>query len=153
MLRQRVLTLEEALNVVKGVVAFAKEHNHRGVAVVVVDKQGAIIAGARMTGLADRVFAAAHRKAYSAAVFERDTSLIVDLHREMQARGHRGPHDWNDPMLSTLPGGYCVLYDGEVVGAVAVAGGGGNISDWQFVDKAFSLLGDGFSHRGKPEVP
>jgi uncharacterized protein GlcG (DUF336 family) len=147
-----VLTLEEALNVVNGVVNFAKENNHRGVAVVVVDKHGGIIAAAKMTGLAERVLGAAHRKAYSAAIFERDTSLIIDLHREMEAKGHRGPHDWNDSMLSTLPGGLCVLYEDEVVGAVAVAGGGGNISDWEFADKAFSLLGEGFTHRGKVGV-
>jgi glc operon protein GlcG len=152
MRREKILTLEEALRVVNGVVEFARENNHRGVAVVVVDKHGKMIAAAKMTGLADRVLGAAHRKAYSAAKFERDTSLIIDMYREAEASGQRGPHDWNDPMLSTLPGGMCVLHDGEVVGAVAVAGGGGNISDWQFAEKAFSLLGEGFEHRGKAGV-
>ena len=151
MLRHKTLTLEEAQNVVNGVVQFAKERNHRGVAVVVVDKQGGIIAAAKMTGLAPRVFGAAHRKAYSAAIFERDTSLVVDMHAANEAQGQRGPHDWNDRMLSTLPGGYCVLHDGDVVGAVAVAGGGEGISDWEFADVAFSLLGEGFTHRGKEE--
>jgi uncharacterized protein GlcG (DUF336 family) len=152
MRKQNILTLEEAMNVVNGVVAFAKENNHRGVAVVVVDKYGQLIAAAKMTGLANRVMGAAHRKAYSAAQFERDTSLVIDMHREGEAKGQKGPHDWNDRMLSTLPGGYCVLYNGEVVGAVAVAGGGGNISDWEFAEKAFECLGPGFTHRGKPEA-
>ena len=149
MLTQKILTLEEAMNVITGVVNFAKENNHRGVAVVVVDKYGQMIVSAKMTGLANRVYGAAHRKAYSAAIFERDTSLVIDMHAKSEATGRKGPHDWNDRMLSTLPGGYCVLYDGEVVGAVAVAGGGGNISDWEFADKAFECLGPGFTHRGK----
>jgi uncharacterized protein GlcG (DUF336 family) len=149
MLKQNIITLEEAMNVINGVVQFAKENNHRGVAVVVVDKYGQMIASAKMTGLANRVYGAAHRKAYSAAIFERDTSLVIDMHKASEETGREGPHDWNDRMLSTLPGGYCVLYNGEVVGAVAVAGGGGNISDWEFAEKAFECLGPGFTHRGK----
>lgn len=146
-LRQRTLSMEEALNVVTTVVSHAKAHHHRGVAVVVTDKGGEIIAEARMTGLAPRVLKAAQRKCYSAAVFERDTSGLMKFWARQEERGHRGPHDWNDPMLTTLPGGYVVRYGDEVVGAIGVAGGGGAISDWEFADVAFGALGEGFSHR------
>jgi uncharacterized protein GlcG (DUF336 family) len=147
MLRQKTLGLEEALSVVNTVVSHAKAQNHRGVAVVVTDKFGEILASARMTGLAPRALKAAHRKCYSAAVFERDTSALMDFWTRQEARGHRGPHDWNDPMLTTLPGGHVVMQGDEVVGAIAVAGGDGQIGDWEFAGIAFQALGDGFSHR------
>lgn len=146
-LRQKTLSTEEALAVVNAVVSHAKAHNHRGVAVVVTDKAGEIIAAVRMSGLSPRVLKAAHRKCYSAAVFESDTSGLMQYWAEEEARGHRGPHDWNDPMLTTLPGGYVVMHGDEVVGAIGVAGGDGQISDWEFADIAFEALGEGFSHR------
>jgi len=54
-------------------------------------------------------------------------------------------------MLTTLPGGLCVVHDGKVVGAIAVSGGGstgssGGTSDWDFAEVAFQALGPGFSH-------
>jgi uncharacterized protein GlcG (DUF336 family) len=148
MIKQRTLTLREALKVITAVVDFAEEHNHVGIACVVLDKDAQIIAGAKMDGRVSRFFKAAHRKAYAAAVFERDTSAVVDMHHMMEAKGSRGPYDWNDPMLTTLPGGYVVVDDNEnVLGSISVAGGGGGISDWEFADVAFAALGKGFHHR------
>ena len=148
MLRQRTLTLREALKVINAVVDHAEANNHAGIACVVLDKDAQIIAGAKMDGRVSRFFKAAHRKAYAAAVFERDTSAVVDMHREMEANGSRGPYDWSDPMLTTLPGGYVVVDDDEnVLGSISVAGGGGNISDWEFADIAFAALGEGYHHR------
>jgi len=148
MIRQRTLTLKEALRVINAVVDYAEAHNHVGIACVVLDKDAEIIAGIKMDGRVSRFFKAAHRKAYAAAVFERDTSAVVNLHQMMEAKGTRGPYDWNDSMLTTLPGGYAVV-DGEenVLGSISVAGGGGGISDWEFADVAFAALGDGFHHR------
>jgi uncharacterized protein GlcG (DUF336 family) len=146
LLRQKTLTADEALKVVNTVVDHAKAAGHRGVAVVVTDKAGEIIAAARMSGLSTRVFKAAHRKCYSAAVFERDTSTLMEFWARQESEGHRGPHDWNDSMLTTLPGGYVVMHGEDVVGAVAVAGGDAQISDWAFADIAFAALGEGFSH-------
>jgi hypothetical protein len=42
----------------------------------------------------------------------------------------------------------CVVHDGKVVGAVAVAGGGGGegTTDWDFAEIAFRALGPGFTH-------
>jgi uncharacterized protein GlcG (DUF336 family) len=150
MLKQRTLSLDEALAVVNGVIGHAKANNHRGVAVVVTDKYGEILASARMSGLSARVLKAAHRKCYTAAVMERDTSMMAEFLTRQESRGHRALHDWNDPMLTTLPGGYTVVQGDHVVGAVAVAGGDQQISDWQFADIAFSALGEGFTHRPGP---
>jgi uncharacterized protein GlcG (DUF336 family) len=148
MISQRTLTLREALRVINAVVEFAEKNNHVGIACVVLDKDAEMIAGVKMDGRVSRFFKAAHRKAYAAAVFERDTSAVVEMHDEMEARGTRGPYDWNDPMLTTLPGGYVVVDENEnVLGSISVAGGGGGISDWEFADVGFAALGEGFHHR------
>jgi uncharacterized protein GlcG (DUF336 family) len=149
MLAQRSLGLDEALRVINTVVEDAKRKNWK-IAVVVVDRTGELIACARMDGRAPRFVKAAHRKAYSAAIFEMDTSGIVKFWKRQEQEGHRGPADWNDPMLTTLPGGICVVHDGKVVGAIAVAGGGGpegnGTGDWDFAEVAFKALGEGFTH-------
>jgi glc operon protein GlcG len=147
MLVQRSLGLDDALRVINTVVEDARRKNWR-IAVVVVDRTGELIACARMDGRAARFVKAAHRKAYSAAIFEMDTNGLIKFWQRQEKEGHRGPADWNDPMLTTLPGGLCVVHDGKVVGAVAVAGGGGGegTTDWDFAEIAFQALGPGFTH-------
>jgi uncharacterized protein GlcG (DUF336 family) len=150
MITKKTLSLDEAMKVVNAAVDYAKAKNHVGIAVVVMDKNAEIIAAAKMDNRSSRYFKAALRKAYSAAVFERDTSKIVEFHRDMEAKGHRGPSDWNDSMLTTLPGGYVVVdSDDQVLGAIAVAGGGGSpeTTDWAIADVAFSALGEAYHHR------
>jgi uncharacterized protein GlcG (DUF336 family) len=150
MLVQRSLSLEDAQRAIDAVLEYAREKNWR-IAVVVVDRTGELIACARMDGRAPRFLKAAHRKAYTAAVFEMDTSGLIKFWKRQEDEGHRGPHDWNDPLLTTLPGGICVVHDGKVVGGLAVSGGGatgssGGTSDWDFAEVAFKGLGPGFTH-------
>ena len=149
MLKRKTLTLDEAMRVINAIVEHAKKNNHIGIASVVVNPHGEIIASAKMDGRSPRFYKAAVRKAYSAAKFERDTSAIIDLHKEGEAKGQKGPHDWDDRMLSTLPGGYLVV-DGDenILGAVSCAGGtGGDFSDWNFIKIGFEALGPGYHHR------
>ena len=145
----RSLGLAEANRVIESVLAHARVGGYRGVAVVVVDKGAAIISGQRMDGLARRYFDSAYRKAYTAAAMERDTAAVRVFWQEQQSRGHQGPGDWNDPMLTTLPGGLSVVLDGEVVGGIGVAGGGvtGDFSDDAFALVGLKALGEDFSHR------
>jgi uncharacterized protein GlcG (DUF336 family) len=77
-----------------------------------------------------------------------DTRGLVKFWNRQAEHGHRGPPDWNDSMLTTLPGGICVVHAGKVVGAIGVSGGGGGegTGDWDFAEVAFSALGPGFSH-------
>lgn len=148
MLDYKTLSLEDAMRVVDAVIGYAKAGNHRGIAVVVVDKSGEIIAAARMDRLAARFFKAAHRKAYTGAIFERDTSGVIKFWNQQEQQGHRGPHDWNDSMLTTLPGGYVVCHGKDVVGAIGVAGGtSGDYSDPAYAEVAVRALGEGFRHR------
>jgi glc operon protein GlcG len=147
MLVQRSLSLDEAQRVIATVVDDARRKNWR-IAVVVVDRAGDLIACARMDGRAARFVKAAHRKAYTAAVFEMDTSGVMKFWKRQEEQGHRAAADWNDPMLTTLPGGVCAVHAGKVVGAIGVSGGGGGAGtqDWDFAEVAFRGLGEGFSH-------
>jgi uncharacterized protein GlcG (DUF336 family) len=147
------LGLEEALQAVTAAIRAAENVGSRaprtwpGIAVTVVDKEGELVAGARMDGMAPRFFKAAHRKAYTAAVMERDTAGVMDFWNRQEAAGHRGPHDWNDPMLTTLPGGYVVKHGTKIVGAIGVSGGSsGEYDDEYFADIAMKALGDDFRH-------
>jgi uncharacterized protein GlcG (DUF336 family) len=147
------LDLKEALQAVTAAVRAAEEAGSRGsrtwpgIAVTVVDKEGELLAGARMDGMAPRFFRAAHRKAYTAAVMERDTAGVMEFWKRQEAAGHRGPHDWNDPMLTTLPGGYVVKHGTKIVGGIGVSGGSsGEYDDEFFADIAMKALGGEFRH-------
>jgi uncharacterized protein GlcG (DUF336 family) len=109
---QRSLGLDDAQRVINTVIDDARKKNWR-IALAVVDRTGELIACARMDGRAARFLKAAHRKAYSAAIFEMDTDGIVKFWNRQGEQGHRGPADWNDPMLTTLPGGLCIVHDGK----------------------------------------
>ena len=151
MIEQKTLGLPEAQTAIDAVIAECKKVHHPAVAIVVVDKQAEIIAWVRMDGRSQRFGKAAHRKAYSAAVFERDTDGIIAFWARQELEGHRGPLDWGDSMLTTLPGGYVVRFNDEIVGAIAVAGGlGGDAhtiaSDRYFAEVAVRSLGEGFTH-------
>lgn len=147
MIEQKTLSLDQAQHVIDTVIRKAVEIGHRGIAVCVVDKAAQIIACARMNNMNPRYGKAAHRKAYTAAVFERDTNGVMKFWNQQGAEGHRGASDWNDSMLTTLPGGLCVLHDKEVVGGIAVAGGNEHFNDWQFAEVAIQALGEGYRHR------
>jgi uncharacterized protein GlcG (DUF336 family) len=125
MIEVKTLSTEDAQNVIQAVLDHIKKIGHRGCGIVVVDKNGDIIAGLRTSGMHERYFRAAHRKAYTAAVMERDTSAVMEFWNGQQAAGMRGPSDWNDPMLTSLHGGICVTYKGEIVGGIGAAGGSG----------------------------
>lgn len=151
MLVQRTIGLSEAQHVVEAVIAECEKVDHPAVAIVVMDKHADVVAWVRMDGRSQRFGKAAYRKAYSAAVFERDTDGIMAFWARQEEDGHRGPHDWGDPMLTTLPGGYVIHYLGEVVGSVGVAGGKSGdpdtpASDRYFAEVAVRSLGEGYSH-------
>lgn len=96
---------------------------------------------------ASRLFNAVHRKVHISAVFESDTSGIVKLLNNQEQRGHRGPHDWNDSMMTTVQSELAVVYKNEAVGGVGVAGGNSHISVRQFSEFGVRVFGGGFGHK------
>ena len=91
-------------------------------AAAVVDDRGHLICCARMDGTPERVLRFAIRKAYTAAVMGRDTLAF----KKVLEQQRRTLADYGDPMFTTLQGGHVALWQGTVVGAVAV---GGNTSE------------------------
>ncbi len=147
MLEQLTLELAEAQAAVDAVITAAGEAGHRGVAVSVVDRSGEVIAMARMDGVAPRTGKAAGRKAYTGAVMEHDTAAVIKFWDMQATRGHRGPSDWNDAMVTTLPGGFAVCHGDQVVGGLGVAGGNQQMSDQEFAEIGMKALGESFRHR------
>lgn len=150
-----ILSLEEAQKMIDAALAHVAATGLPPMAVVVADKAGKIIASARMDGVAPRYYDAAHRKAYTAAIFERDSLGVIDFWAGQEKQGHRGPHDWNDRMVTTLPGGFVVcngrrggnLSMWDVVGGVGVAGDDEAEHEDKVAEVAVQALGEGFFHR------
>ncbi|HEX3550766.1 MAG TPA: heme-binding protein [Candidatus Elarobacter sp.] len=88
------------------------------VAIAVVDAHGDLVAARRMDGARPRWMRASLRKAYSAAVMDRDTA---DFHDEIVRRGLQIAY-YGDPMLTALPGGIVVALAGETVAGIGVTG-------------------------------
>jgi uncharacterized protein GlcG (DUF336 family) len=117
MLTERRLSLEEGMKAIEVVVAEASR-DARPMAIAVVDKQGELICCLRMDRAAPRILRHAIRKAYTAAVMERDTTAFK---QDLQERDGN-LDEWGDVRLTTLQGGVAIKVDGECVGAIGVGG-------------------------------
>ena len=118
MIKLESLGLPEAQQGLGAVVAEA-ERRRRPMSFAVVDCHGELIAAARMDGSHARVLKHAMRKAYTAAVYGRNTLIF----KRQLAESDRSLDDWGDPNVTTLQGGLVVKADGKVVGAVGSGGG------------------------------
>ena len=89
------------------------------VAIAVVDDHGDLILAHRMDGCRPRSMHMTHRKAYTAAVMDRDTLTFAD---DIAAR-NIVLSSYGQPMFSSLPGGV-VIRDaaGKTLGAIGVTG-------------------------------
>lgn len=94
------------------------DRDGRGMAFVVTDEAGNLVFGASMEGAAPRILKHSVRKAYTAAVMQRDTITLRDEDRD---RG-KTLDDWGDPMLTHLVGGVVIRHRGEWFGGAAVGG-------------------------------
>jgi uncharacterized protein GlcG (DUF336 family) len=97
----------------------------RLMAVAVTDEAGGLVFGIRMPGCHARVLKTAVRKAYTAAVMQRDTITFRDEDRDRQ----KTLGDWGDPMFTHLVGGVVIRRDGEWYGGLGVGGNGTDRDD------------------------
>lgn len=88
------------------------------VAIAIVDAHGDLVAARRMDGARPRWMRASLRKAYSAAVMDRDTE---EFHAEIVRRNLQIAY-YGDPMLTALPGGIVVEAAGATLAAIGVTG-------------------------------
>ncbi|HEY7068019.1 MAG TPA: heme-binding protein [Chloroflexota bacterium] len=142
MLTLTTLGLEEAQRAVAAVLDAAARAG-RTMAVAVVDHDGELIACARMNGAPARYQRAAIRKAYTAAVFGRNTTGLKQWWQEKES----GQTDWNDSMLTTLSGGLVAVCGDEVVGAIGVSGGNNVTTDVEIANVGLRAMGDDVRHR------
>ena len=84
MLTFETLGLAEAELMIDAIVNYVREAGYRGVAVVVIDKGGEIIASVRTDDMAARYFQVGPPKAYTSAMLSGRCSPAP-------SRGHRGP--------------------------------------------------------------
>lgn len=115
-------TLEKAAR--SAIDAIAKAAREAGFpsAIVIVDDHGDIIAALRMDGCRPRWMRASIRKAYTAAVWDRDTT---EFHKQKIERQIEIA-DFPEPYTG-LPGGINVSVDGETVAGIGVTGKGNDI--------------------------
>lgn len=90
----------------------------RAMACAVADEAGNLVFGASMEESPARLLRNAIRKAYTAAVMQRDTITLRDQDEQLG----KTLADWGDPMLTHLVGGVVIRMDGAWFGGVAVGG-------------------------------
>ena len=90
----------------------------RQMAFAVADEAGALVFATSMEQASSRILKHAVRKAYTAAVMQRDTITLRDQDAELG----KTLADWGDPLLTHLVGGVVINLDGEWYGGVAVGG-------------------------------
>ncbi len=131
---KKVLTLAGAKMVAAAAAAEAKRNNAGG-AIAVVDDGGNLLYVERLDG----TFAAASNisisKARSAANFRRATSIFEDAIKNGRSSLLANPE------LLPLQGGVPILVDGQVIGAVGVAGAASAQQDEDIAKVAATALG------------
>src|SRR5215510_6951677 len=89
------------------------------VALAIADEHGVPVLLLRQDGAPARMLSRARAKAYTAANLGLDTIVFRDEHVKAKQRSLA---DWGDAMLTTLQGGLTIVYDGQVVGGIAMSG-------------------------------
>ena len=118
MLIKRMIGAEEAQRALDAAVAEATKDG-QPMSFAVADSYGEIVAAVRMDGSPARILRHAIRQAYTSGIMHRDTVTFK------QQLGERDGNldEWGDEMLTTLPGGVAIRYEGEVIGAIGAGGG------------------------------
>lgn len=90
------------------------------VAIAVVDESGLLKALSRMDGTVPSSIEMAQNKAYTAVVFSVPTDQWFDFIKDDGALLHGLPQT---PRMVIIGGGYPIVHEGAIVGAIGVSGG------------------------------
>ncbi len=113
-----MITAAQGRSAIDAIVA-AVEAAGFAVAIAIVDAHGDLLAAHRMDGCRPRSMRMTQRKAYTAAVMDRDTTAFAE---EIVAKNLQIAY-YGDPMFCALPGGVVVrAADGTTLGAIGVTG-------------------------------
>jgi uncharacterized protein GlcG (DUF336 family) len=116
---KRSVTAESALVAVQGAVAKARQLGH-SMSVVVSDETGTAKVVVRMDGASEATLRIAGDKAYTAASLGRPTHALWDFVKNDPPLLHGLV---NYPRIIVFGGGYPLVEDGKVIGAIGVSGG------------------------------
>ncbi|TNC72762.1 GlcG/HbpS family heme-binding protein [Rubellimicrobium roseum] len=109
---------QTALTLVRRALDEAAYHQWR-IAVAVADANGAILASARMDGVAPPILEFAFDKAFTAATMRRTTAAFAE--RMDSSPGLRLGLATRERLL-TWAGGLPIIHDGQVIGAIGISG-------------------------------
>lgn len=124
--KESVLPVSLALRALQAGLAHCEKDGYR-IGISIVDRSGVVRAIARGDGAPPHTIDSSRKKAYTAVGFRRSTTDVVTLMAETPAL--QGLQDMNDEVLA-LGGGLPIVFVGEVVGGIGVAGApGGHLDD------------------------
>jgi uncharacterized protein GlcG (DUF336 family) len=132
---KRMIGADEARRALDAAVAEAAKDG-QPMSFAVADSYGELVAAVRMDGSPARALRHAIRKAYTSGIMWRDT---VTFKTQLGERDGN-LDEWGDEMLTTLPGGVAIRYQGEVIGAIG-AGGGTAFHDTEFARRGVEAAG------------
>jgi glc operon protein GlcG len=118
MLIKRMIGAEEAQRALDAAVTEANKDG-QPMSFAIADSYGEVVAAVRMDGSPARVLRHAIRQAYTSGIMHRDTVTF----KEQLGERDGNLDEWGDEMLTTLPGGVAIRYEGEVIGAIGAGGG------------------------------
>ncbi|MBE3563081.1 MAG: heme-binding protein [Hydrogenibacillus schlegelii] len=113
------ISLALAARMLEAAVRKAEELGAR-VNIAIVDASAQLKAFYRMDGAPLLSIGIAQRKAYSAAAFGMETGKWYDMIKDNPRLLHGLPHT---PDLTIFGGGFPIVIDGEMIGAIGVSGG------------------------------
>lgn len=125
-----------AANTLANAAMAACQAQGRHIAVTVLDRGGNLVAVQRADGVGPHNTEASRRKAYTALSTKNDTQALA-----VAARGNPDMANLTTlPELLLLGGGLPLLAQGQVVGAIGVAGGGGAQQDRACAQAALTAI-------------
>ena len=114
------ISLAEALSIIDGAIAYARERNVL-MAVVVVDASGNLVASQRMDGVSANNLHYAEGKAFAAALQRQSTESLSQLAKDRPDR-YFGIMSMYPGKMYLVGGGEPLMVNRTLVGAVGVAG-------------------------------
>ncbi|MEM9358366.1 MAG: heme-binding protein [Pseudomonadota bacterium] len=133
---KKSITAESALVAIQGAVAKAKQLGHR-MSVVVCDEDGAEKLSYRMDGASSSTLRIARDKAFTSASHGMATHALWDFIKNDPPLQHGFP---SYPNIVVFGGGYPLLEDGQIIGAIGVSGGHYS-DDMEVARAALSAIG------------
>lgn len=116
---KKSIKAETALVAIQGAVAKAHQLGHN-MSIVISDESGALKSSYRMDGASDSTLQIAGDKAYTSACFCIATHALWDMIKNDPPL-HSGFPSY--PRIVVFGGGYPIIEEGEVIGAIGISGG------------------------------